>query len=269
MDLLNTALKRLSTGSMVFVTEFSTYAKDFTADPTPVAVTNISSCTLIEITNIDSSGNRTVFSLTHFTYGQLTLEPMIERNCQVVLDNFTARGGKLETATVRIFGGAFYKAAYPERRDNLKKQLQRLLPVGVLIGEPKGHHVSNPRQLISYVFRRENLTWCYQREENDVSKDVYSGNISTEKQKARYHNQLDAAYIPVQKVLEKQTSNNVKFSAAVLKKTEEGQPIELATLMRCLGICVVGDDGKIGPHNRSRPLSGVDANTVVNFVARS
>lgn len=164
---------------ITFVQEFATYAKDFRENPKPVAAVSVSRCVLMEMNNRNPDTNeRTIFSLTHFIVDQLVLPEtdIIQRNLEVVVNQFVEKGGDLQSAQIRLYGG-FERG--DEMRDNLKQCLSNILPKESLVSEPKGHAVVHEDETLDYVFKASGITFrkSDMRYQAEDYKDTYSNDL--------------------------------------------------------------------------------------------
>lgn len=85
--------------------------KDFSNDGTPLISPESITCQLLAIYNEDNDGNKTIFSLSHFTKEMLALNNKheLKSNLYKILYDFLQQGGDLKTAKLGIYGGRLTK----------------------------------------------------------------------------------------------------------------------------------------------------------------
>jgi hypothetical protein len=229
---------------LVFVKEFCTYAKNFKDRPGDVASIDVSTCYLLEIYNKDERGQKTAFSLTHFTNGQLAKvnDGTLAKSLKVIVDNFERVGGDLSCAEFSIYGGTHIA----QQRNLLRRRLKNAMSsycgaCGTRIQEPKDLHMSGARHTIDFIFSAYDVSWVKVIDHSDPSKDLFSKNLHTEEDRNSFEERKSHFYYPISKTLDSQTNYYQSLTQQCVDLGNAGQRKLYALLIPH----VVGDDGQI------------------------
>lgn len=237
--------------NIVFVKEYSNYTKNFKNDPTPIAIIDVATCYILEISNRDENNKRTACSLTHFTKEMISVlsstDASLRKEIKKVLDVFKTQGGDIKTAKIRIFGGSHDENLRESYRRFLRHELKMTtFNPDLVIEEPKNHHMAAHGCSIDYVFYADKIEFQKVIDLSDESKDVFSPNLKTLDQKKEFRTGLDKAYLPVSATLDRQTRTMNNRLDDILGKMEICKdPAQKSKLVAEFNIHFVGKDGLI------------------------
>lgn len=247
---------------ITFVSEFHTFAKNFSKNKDGVAAIDVSSCILLELNNRDDN-KRTAFSLTHFIAEQLEFPGIIPENLDLIIKNFQSKGGVFDKNTqIRLYGGM---EEMTELRENIKNAITAYAKqhhgIDVEILEPKGHCVSrNDSYTIGYLFEESSLKFCKEdasKSDQDKDRCTYSNNLSNEGLQQEFNYNVFHNYNKVEAEIENQKKARYNILNPIYTAYHKAGGFEKAELMKglmpALIVSIVDDCGMVIQNSQQTP----------------